>query len=440
MLSDTIAALATPVGRSALATVRVSGDQAFQVVASVVATFVPDPPRVARLAQFRSADDDVIDQGIYIAYRGPASYTGEDLVELSCHGGFIVPVRLVTALFAAGARAALPGEFTRRAVMNGKLDLVQAEAVGDLIDATAPAQARLAIHQLDGALSRRLEQLRSAIIEIEALLAYSIDFPEEDDGPIPVERVLLALDACRTMVDRLVRTAPSGQRLREGAMVVIAGRPNAGKSSLFNALLGTNRVLVSAVPGTTRDAVEAYTDFQGYPIRLIDTAGLGDFEAEVDRLGVGVSRRYIEAADLLLLCVDSARDLDEAERSLLGERTILLRTMSDLHRSPGPGIPVSAVSGEGLDQVRSLTAGRAFADAIQAGDLEPTLTRERHRECLLKAQASLLEGRARLTEEGDPVLASSHVREATIALDELIGTVDVEAVLDRLFASFCVGK
>ena len=188
-------------------------------------------------------------------------------------------LRLLSALYAAGARPAAPGEFTRRAVLNGKMDLLQAEAVADLIDATAPAQARAAIGQIDGALSRRLGQLRERLIGLEALLSYDIDFPEEDDGPVAPERIETALVEALDQIDRLVRTAPAGQRLREGALVVIAGAPNAGKSSLFNALLGTRRVLVSEIPGTTRDTVEAYTDFLGWPIRLADTAGLSEFEA-----------------------------------------------------------------------------------------------------------------------------------------------------------------
>ncbi|MEO8294234.1 MAG: tRNA uridine-5-carboxymethylaminomethyl(34) synthesis GTPase MnmE [Gemmatimonadota bacterium] len=440
MLSDPIAAVATPAGRSALAIVRLSGNGAFDVAARVIPAFTSAPPRTAHLATFHTARHETIDRGLYTVFPAPGSYTGEDLVELTCHGGFVVPLRLVTALYAAGARAAAPGEFTRRAVLNGKMDLLQAEAVGDLIDATAPAQARLAIHQLDGALSRRIETLRSGIIEIEALLGYSIDFPEEDDGPIPVERVLGAIDQSRATIDRLIRTAPAGQRLREGALVVIAGRPNAGKSSLFNALVGTDRVLVSAVPGTTRDAVEAYTDFEGWPIRLMDTAGLGEFESEVDRLGVDVSRRYIEAADVLLLCVDAGHEADDVERELTDARTIRLRTRSDLNRPTSPGIPVSVVSGEGLDQVRQLVAARAFAEPLAALDLEPALTRERHRESLLRSATALNEARERITLDADPVLASHHVRDAAHSLDELIGTVDIEMVLDRLFASFCIGK
>lgn len=440
MLSDPIAALATPAGRSAIAVVRLSGDGAFRIAHQVVENFQSISPRRSQLTTFLRADGSAIDHGLCTVFPAPASYTGEDMVEFSTHGGFIAPAALLAALYAAGARAAAPGEFTRRAVLNGKLDLLQAEAVGDLIDATAPAQARLALTQLDGALSKRLETLRQSLIELEALLSYSIDFPEEDDGPLPVERVLAVLDSNLAQVGQLLRTAAGGQRVREGALLVIAGRPNAGKSSLFNALIGTDRVLVSETPGTTRDAVEAFTDFEGWPIRLTDTAGLGEFEHEVDRLGVGISHRYIEAADLILLCVEAGKELDGTERNLPGEKVILLRTKCDLHQAEPDGIAVSVVSGQGLDLVRRRVAEKVFGDRIQLADMEPTLTRERHRERLLQAQASLVLARSECGPQGDPVLLSHHVREATSHLDELIGTVDVEAVLDRVFASFCIGK
>ena len=440
MLSDPIAALATPAGRSAIAVVRLSGEGAMGIAARVVRNFQQDPPRHSHLALFLRADGTTIDQGLYTVFTAPSSYTGEDMVEFSTHGGFFAPAALLAALYAAGARAATPGEFTRRAVLNGKLDLLQAEAVGDLIDATAPAQGRLALYQLDGALSRRLETLRQSLIGVEALLSYSIDFPEEDDGPLPGGRVLEVLGATLNQVGQLLRTASGGERVREGALVVIAGRPNAGKSSLFNALVGTDRVLVSDVPGTTRDAVEALTDFDGWPVRLIDTAGLGEFEQLVDRLGVDISRRYIGAADLILLCVEAGRELDENEHRLLSEKVLLLRTKCDLQPSAGDGMPVSSVTGTGLDLVRQRVGQRVFGDRIQLADIEPILTRERHRERLVQAQAALELAQAECGPSGDPVLVSHHVREATTHLNELIGAVDIEAVLDQVFASFCIGK
>jgi tRNA modification GTPase len=442
MLADPIAALATPPGRSALAVVRLSGDGAFEVAARVIAGFRPRPPRTATLATFRDAAGEVIDRGLYTVFPGPGSYTGEDLVELSCHGGLLVPARVLAALHEAGARSAAPGEFTRRAVMHGKLDLVQAEAVGDLIDATAPAQARAALRQLDGGLSRRLADLREALLETEGLLAYDIDFPDEDDGAVPAARIAAQLDAVAARIERLLDTAPAAERLHEGALLVLAGRPNVGKSSLFNALLGTDRTLVTEIPGTTRDAVEAHTDFLGWPVRLVDTAGLWDAPDPIDRLGVDVSRRYLAAADLVLLCVETGRRPGTDEVSVAAERpTLLVRTKADLAEGvPGGGVAVSAVSGAGLGDVRRAAAERVFGDRMALADLEPALGRARHRTALARARDALAAALDQFRGPGDAVLVAHHVREATGALDELIGGVDIEDVLDRVFASFCVGK
>jgi tRNA modification GTPase len=441
MLSDPIAALATPPGRSALAVLRVSGTGAFEVAAQVIRGFSPAPPRRATLASFHGPDGQLIDRGIYVAYSKPQSYTGEDMVELSCHGGVLVPRLLLGALSAAGARPAAPGEFTRRAVLNGKLDLVQAESVGDLIDATAPAQASAALRQLEGGLSRRLALLRESLVNVQALLSYDIDFPEEDDGPVSPERIAGEIEAVAGQIRQLVATAPSAERLREGALLVFAGRPNAGKSSLFNALLGSDRALVTEIPGTTRDAIEAQTDFLGWPVRLADTAGLWEAPERIDRLGVQVSQRYVASADLVLLCVEAGRPLGDDEADIAqGRPSLLVRTKADLAEAPGDGLPVSAVTGDGLGRLRRAAAERVFSDRMALADLEPALTRERHRLALTQALSALTASAAYLGRSGDAVLAAHHVREATSALDELLGTIDVEEVLDRVFGSFCVGK
>jgi tRNA modification GTPase len=441
MLSDPIVALATPPGRAALAVIRLSGSGAFDVAARVITGFQAHPARRATLASFHEADGQSIDRGLYTAFPRPHSYTGEDLVELSCHGGLVVPGRLLAALHAAGARPAAPGEFTRRAVLNGKLDLVQAEAVGDLIDATAPAQAHAALNQLEGGLSRRLAALRESLIEVQALLSYDIDFPEEDDGPVAPARIAGQIESAVAQIRRLVATAPSAERLREGALMVFAGRPNAGKSSLFNALLGSERALVTEIPGTTRDAIEAHTDFLGWPVRLADTAGLWNAPEKIDRMGVEVSRRYLAAADLVLLCVEAGRDVGEDEGAIAEARpTLLVRTKVDLAAEAGEGIAVSALTGEGLGVLRRAAAERVFADRINLVDLEPGLTRERHRTTLSRALAALGGAVPHLGSGGDAVLAAHHVRQAADALEELLGFIDIEEVLDRVFGSFCVGK
>jgi tRNA modification GTPase len=362
-------------------------------------------------------------------------------VELSCHGGLLAPSRLLAALHAAGARPAAPGEFTRRAVLNGKLDLLQAEAVGDLIDSTAPAQARAALRQLEGGLSRRLAALRESLVEVQALLGYEIDFPGEDDGPVPVERIAAALRDAADRIARLISTGPSVERLREGALLVLAGRPNAGKSSLFNALLGADRALVTDIPGTTRDTIEAHTDFLGWPVRLADTAGLWDSPERIDRMGIEVSRRYLSAADLVLLCAEAGRPLAPEETAIAADpRTLLIRTKADLVPGQDASLAVSVLTGDGLGELRRAAAERVFSERIALGDLEPALTRERHRTALLRAEGALAEALPHLGPGGDAVLASHHVRRATESLEELLGTIDVEEVLERVFGSFCVGK
>jgi tRNA modification GTPase len=342
-------------------------------------------------------------------------------------------------------------------VINGRMDLLQAEAVGDLIDATATRQARAAIHQLEGGLSRRLQALREALLEALALLSYDIDFPEEDDGPIPPARIASHLRDVAVRVERLLATAPAGERLREGALVVLAGPPNAGKSSLFNALLGRERAIVTPTPGTTRDAIEAHTEMNGWPVRLVDTAGLWEAAADLDRLGVEMSRRYLAAADLVVECEERRGSGDAGKQEAKEEsrdyhaHIIRVTTKCDLVTSPPPRFPASppsasplatsALTGEGLDSLRSAIAERLYGDgSANYTETEPMLTRERHQVALIRARDELGLALTQLPPRGEAVLAAHHVREAARAVEELIGSVDVEEVLERVFGSFCVGK
>jgi tRNA modification GTPase len=445
---DTIVAIATPPGRGALAVVRVSGPAALKMGSALVRPWPEEARRVAH-ARIHDADGEELDDVVAVFYRAPASFTGEDAVEITCHGGAVAPALIAAAFISQGARPAEPGEFTRRAVLNGKLDLIQAEAVGDLVDASTRAAQRVALSQLDGGLSRRILGLRDRIIELEALAAYDIDFPEEDDGPIPPERITQAADSVISDLAGLLATAPMGELVRAGAVVVIAGAPNAGKSSLFNALLGRRRAIVTDVPGTTRDALEAVTEADGWPIRLIDTAGLRETTETIERMGIEVSREYLERADLVLACGESRADLDNtiaAIRSSTRAPVLAVRTKSDVsgsdvERSEQSPLFVSAETGDGLRELAS-GIGRALSQNAGALQLDaPVLTRERQRVAIERARSELQLFRDTFASKQAPaVVAAVHLRDATRELEELIGSVDVEDVLDRLFSRFCVGK
>ena len=444
---DTITAIATAPGRGAIALIRLSGPRALEIARRVVTDLDPGAARRARLLSLRHpADGALIDRALVTVFPGPDSYTGEDVAEVSVHGGAIVPTLVVDAFIAAGARHALPGEFTRRAVANGRMDLVQAEAVADLIDARSRMAHRVALGQLDGGLSRRATELRNSILDLEALIAYDIDFPEEDEGIIDRARVSDKTSRTIDELDHLLVTADSGEMLRDGALIVIGGTPNAGKSSLFNALVGRERAIVTDIPGTTRDAIEAIVEIRGWPVRLVDTAGLRESADVVERLGIEISERYVAHADVVLACAESDDELAALERrvnSLSSAQRVMVRTKADLHPAAAASghISVSALTGHGLDKLTSdisaLLSERFTAATAEA----PLLTRERHRQAVGAAHRELLAFREAWERNEVPSsVAAVHLREAEHHLAELIGSVDVEDILERVFSTFCVGK
>ncbi len=447
-LDDTIVAVATPNGRGALALVRLSGPNAFTIAGKHLRP-QPTEPRVAQLCSVHDGDE-VLDQAIVTLFPGPNSFTGDDTVEISTHGGFLVPSSVAAALISSGARQALPGEFTRRAVLNGKLDILQAEAISDLIDASSHAMQRTALGQLDGGLSRRLLLLRENLIELEALIVYDIDFPEEDDGPVPRERVEATAAKIIESLKALLATSPAGELIREGAIVVIAGPPNAGKSSLFNALLGRSRAIVTEIPGTTRDALEAVIDSGEWPLRLVDTAGLRDTNDQIEKLGIEVSERYLASAHVILACAENVEGLEATVKRVATNSSapvLQIRTKADLvtgrHQSfpSSPTIAVSAETGVGLQDLLDAideTLRREHGEILPE---LPVLTRARHRYAITVACTELEQFQRAWREESLPAtVASVHLRTAVTVLEELIGTVEVEDVFDRVFSSFCVGK
>ena len=447
-LDDTIVALATAPGQSALALVRISGLNARELILRL-APELHDCGLIARRATLtriiHPLSGDNLDRAIVTWFVGPNSYTGEDAVEISTHGGSLVPGLTVEAAIAGGARPALPGEFTRRALLNGKLDLLEAEAVLDMIEGSSPALHRAAIHQMEGGLSTRVDGVRRRLIELSAALAYGIDFPDEDEPPIPPERILAQAVGALEELDLLLRTAPHGELLRQGALVVLSGRPNSGKSSLFNALCGRERALVTEIAGTTRDAIEVLISVLGFPFRLVDTAGLRESDDVIESLGIEVARKYVAGADLVLLCAESGRGLDEAEVAFLASlpsKVIVVRTKADLGDATAGGpdeIQVSARTGDGLDSLRERMHTLSFGSAPLPGD-EPIVTRQRHTRALGSAREELENFTALLRDGAPSEVAATHLEAALEQLEELLGRIDQEDVLDAVFSTFCVGK
>lgn len=491
---DTIAAISTAPGPAAIAVVRVSGPGVQAVARSLGCEALPvGRPSLRWLHDPETGER--VDQALVTLYRGPRSYTGEDMLEIGCHGGTLAPQLVLDAVLAAGARPAEPGAFTRRAYLNGKLDLLQAEAILDLVEGRSTVQHRLALHQLDRGLSRRIEALREAVIACEALLVYEIDFPEEDDGALAPDRVDVAARDVLGRIDRLLETADQGEMLREGALTVIAGRPNTGKSSLFNALCGSERVIVTEEPGTTRDAVEAMISLDGYPFRLVDTAGLRDGAGRVERIGIEVARRYLASANVVLFCVEAERPMAPDESGFLDDvpdgEVILVRTKMDLadsgtplstappdaeQRPPdgayraasparqqrfdasaaridrsdpsfGPGadaapleVRVSALTGEGLAELRNRLVERAFSGGLSPAGEGAIVTRRRHARALRHARDELSGFLQARSAQLAPEVAATHLRAATEALEELLGVVAPEDILARVFSEFCIGK
>jgi tRNA modification GTPase len=445
-MSDTIFAPATAPGRAALAVVRLSGPGTRAAVAALAGS-VPSARR-ASLRRLTGADGAAIDEALTLWFPGPASYTGEDCAEFHVHGGLAVVDALVTALAAAGLRLAEPGEFTRRAFQNGKLDLAQAEAVADLIDAETTAQARQALDQLGGGLSRRYDAWREALIESLAVLEAAVDFPDEDLPEDVAARARPHLQTLLAELDAALVDAERGRRVREGFRIALIGAPNAGKSSLLNGLAQRDAAIVTATPGTTRDVIEVPLVLVGYKTLLADTAGVRDTDEAIEAEGVRRARSWASEADLRLWVVDGhASDGSwRHARELVQPGDLCVMNKSDLAPSLDGGrareaatdiglqvLDVSMKSG-GADAVREALTARVVA-ALSAAEF-PAATRLRHAESLREAAARV--GRALVQPE--PELAAEDVRLAARALERVSGRVDPEAVLDRVFSSFCIGK
>ncbi len=446
VFDDTIAALATPPGRSALAILRISGRGARDIVLRIAPDLPrPLPARAPLLSAIVDLRGETIDRGLVTLFAEPASATGEDLVEISLHGGLAVIARTLEAILATGARAARPGEFTERAFLLGKLDLVEAEAVRELIEARTPEAARASARRLSGRLSRRLERVREDLVRVAAELAATIDFAEDVGESVPPETPR-RLGAAVEELARLGATAERGRLLNEGARVVLLGPPNAGKSTLFNALVGSERAIVTEIPGTTRDTLDATIDVEGVPVSVIDTAGLRDAVEPVERIGVERARAAAAEADAVLFVFDAAggwpAGAEGALESVGAPRRLAVANKIDT--ASGAALPPGALPLCGLAPNAGDTLRAALANLLGAGPpgeaLSECIGSVRQRDLVARAHRSAAEALAALERGESPEYPAAHLDEALSALADLFGETTPEDVLHRIFSTFCIGK
>ncbi len=451
--ADTIVAIATPPGRGALGVVRLSGPDAVRIASALLGRSEPLRPRHATFGRILDEAEDTgpraVDQVVVTSFAAPHSFTGDDVVEITGHGSSVLLRRIVELALQAGARLGEPGEFTLRAHLNGRLDLVQAEAIADLVDAVTPLQARVALDQLEGTLTTAIGAVDAALFDLAARLEASLDFPDEGFHFVTREQAAGELAGICAMLDELIRGGRAGRVLREGATVVLAGRPNAGKSSLFNALAGSARAIVTAVAGTTRDLLTERVDIEGLPVTLVDTAGLGPAVDEIEAEGMRRARAAVDVASLTLVIADGSQPITAADRQMLastaGSRVPVV-SKSDLPRAwEAANVPeltgaveVSAVTGAGLGDLRRAIV-RRLTDQDQWRDT-PAISNVRHIALAESARASVHRGvealRAGATEE----LALAELGAARQSLEEITGQRCAEDVLRHVFSRFCVGK
>lgn len=442
---STICAISTAPGVGGIAVVRVSGPQAIAVVGRIwrgkdLGTVASHTAHLGRVMQ---ADGAELDQAVATVFRAPNSYTGQDVVELSVHGSVFVQRELLQTLMHAGARMAGPGEFTQRAFMAGKMDLAQAEAVADVIASTSRAAHRVAMSQMRGSFSRRLEQLRTQLVDLAALLELELDFSEEDVEFASRQRLMELAGQVRAEVSRLLGSFSAGQAVKEGIPVAIVGAVNAGKSSLLNALVGDDRAIVSDIPGTTRDTVEETVELGDYRLRFIDTAGLRHTSDTVEQIGIDRARAAIAKARIVIAVTDSTMDAPDPElESALSATPIphLIRVNSKADLTAATGLAVSTVTGEGLDELRQALIAAAEADTAGAEGEDILVTNARHAQALSDALDAVTRFTRSLA-DGLPTDLAAHDLRATIqALASITGAISTTDILTTIFSHFCIGK
>jgi len=452
---DTIVAIATPHGKGGLGVVRISGAEALAIAGRLLA-LPPLQPGQVRLARFCDHDGATLDEVLVTWFRAPRSYTAEDVVEISAHGSPVLLAELVERALEAGARLAEPGEFTRRAFLHGRIDLTQAEAVRDLIDAQTLFQARTAARQLGGSMARRLQPLKDRLKELIALMEAGIDFADDDVSYLEYDQILDRISELATALARMIEGFRQGRTIREGLVLAIVGRPNVGKSSLFNRLLQTDRAIVTAVAGTTRDLVSESWSLDGIPLRLVDTAGIREATEEAEQIGIRKSWEAVADADLVLAVLDGSAAPQEEDRSLLRHVAAipgveLVLNKSDLPAAAAaewklvleellPGrtaLPVSAVTGAGIDELHQALRQRALPDL---GHSSEYVTNIRHAEHLRRCREALIRAGAGAESMIPHEVLMVDLYEALTELDAITGQTTVEDILGLIFSTFCIGK
>ncbi|MGP8200633.1 MAG: tRNA uridine-5-carboxymethylaminomethyl(34) synthesis GTPase MnmE [Limisphaerales bacterium] len=451
-LNDTIAAIATPLGEGGIAVVRLSGPHALSIADASFRPAGKSPPSAAPTHTIHFGrivrQGRVVDEVMLAVMRAPRSFTRQDVVEITCHGGLLPAKLVLDTLLENGARLAAPGEFTRRAFLNGRIDLAQAEAVADLIHSRTELALAAANEQLAGKLSQRINLLRDDLMKILAHIEAHIDFPDEDIAPDTRENLVKRLQVGIAFADELLRTANEGRILRRGIRAAIIGRPNVGKSSLLNQLLGHDRAIVSPIPGTTRDTIEETANVRGIPVIFIDTAGLREAADEIEIEGIRRSRGALADAELILHVLDAAEPLAAADEKLLSEfgqkKRLLIRNKIDLpvRLQLPPGISaqdVCCLTGKGIEEVKDAIKEKVWAGEIQAG-MWQVMINSRHQDALQRARAGIERTVAVLRDGLGLELAALDLRIAANAVGEIVGKTTTDDLLDAIFSQFCIGK
>lgn len=457
--SDTITALATPPGEGGIGIIRISGALSMPILKEIYRTksgqkIQSIQDHVLRYGKIVDAAEAPMDWVMIAGMKAPNTYTREDIAEIHCHGGMIPIQRIMDRILSLGARLAAPGEFTKRAFLNGRIDLAQAEALMDFIRSKTEASARASLSQMEGELSSRIAELRKDLIRLLARLEVTVDYPEEDIEAVVAEAVKTDLDALNHRINALLATADQGRLLREGIRAVILGKPNVGKSSLLNALLRENRAIVTEFPGTTRDVIEDTLNIRGILVRLMDTAGIRQTEDLVEQLGVTRSLALMDQADLILLILDASEPLASEDRNIIqrlqNQQVLVLLNKSDKPAVLTPEalrvelpdvklIKTSMVTRAGIHEIEDYIEHMVFTGSVKA-DTIGIVTNQRHRQALLHARNDLGEALAALQQGMPPDMASIDIRGAAQALGEITGESVSEDVIERIFTEFCLGK